>query len=164
RLEYPNGGADVLSAFTLRGNCGGMWAFGERTPVKDCIGHALGCLGIDRKQPGYKGVNGEWLNCAAIFADALGAHRFFERVEDEDAKPGYVLVDRKHIGIIVRPMLRWWVDKDGDGKREAGEDMAFDLLVSDCSPRHGRESAVGLGGRWSRECIVARPVWIAGPT
>lgn len=162
RLPYPNGGADLLSAFTLRGDCGGMWAYGDRTPVKDCVGHALGCAGIDRKQPGYHGLNGEWLNCAAIVHDAIGEARFFRQVNEESARPGMLLVDREHIGVIVRVALRWVVDRDGDGKIEDGETMRLDLLVSDCSPRHGRETAVGLGGRWSRECIVVAPTWIAG--
>lgn len=160
RLPYPNGGNDLLSAFTLTGPCGSAWAFGDRTPVKDCIGHALACSGIDRKQPGYRGLNGEWLNCASIVHDARTERRFFRQVPDNQAKPGMLLVDDEHIGVIVRAILKWVVDKDGDGKIEAGETMKLDFLVSDCSPRHGRETAVGLGGRWSSDCIVVAPVWI----
>lgn len=156
RLEHPNGGDDLTTQFTLTGPCGSAWAYGDRTPVKDCIGHALACLGVDRKQPGFAGVNGEWLNCKSIVADATGAQKFFYKVADELAKPGDVLVDDAHIGVIVRAKLAWWLDRDGDGKVDPGEEIKLDLLVSDCSPRHGRETAVGLGGRWSSSCIVAR--------
>lgn len=163
RLEYPNGGDDIRTAFGLTAPCGCAWAYGERTPVKDCIGHALACLRLDRKQPGYAGVNGEWLNCKAIVADARGAQKFFTRVPDVQAKPGDVLVDDDHIGVIVRVQLAWWLDRDGDGKVDPGEEIKLDLLVSDCSPRHGRETAVGLGGRWSTSGIVARFVGLIDP-
>lgn len=161
RLPYPNGGADILSPFTLTGDCGGMWAYGDRTPVKDCIGHALGCVGMDRKQPGHKGPSGEWLDCVSIVHDATHGKKFFAPIAEQDARPGMLLVDDDHIGVVVRKKLSWVVDKDGDGQVDAGELVKLDFLVSDCSPRHGRDThAVGLGGRWSGSCIVVCPVWL----
>lgn len=160
RLEYPNGGADINSPFTLTGDCGGMWAYGDRVNVADCIGHAFGAAGIDRHQPGYNGLNGASINCAAVVHDAMVVKRFFRLVADKDARPGMFLVNKKHIGVIVRPMLEWVVDKNGDGKIGPGETTELDFLVSDCSPRHGRETAVGLGGRWASDCIVVCPIWL----
>jgi hypothetical protein len=160
RLPYPNGGDDPTRGFGLNQPHCFAWAYGDRTPVADCIGFALYCLGIDRKQPGYKGLNGEWLNCAAIVADAQGACKFFTRIKEEDALPGDLLVDDKHVGVIVRRALHWFVDTDGDGVKDKGEERDEDILVIDCSPRHGRESAIGLGHRWSSKCIVARAVWL----
>lgn len=58
---------------------------------------------------------------------------------DHNAKTGDWLVTPDHIGLIVRPATR-----------------AGDHLVVDCSPRHGRETAINTGLPWSEACQVLR--------
>ncbi len=161
RLPYPNGGDDPTRAYGIYGepHCF-AWAYGDRTPVADCIGFALYCLGVDRYQPGYTGTNGAWLNCKSIVDDANGPRKFFTRATEAEALPGDLLIDDAHVGVIVRPALRWWVDTDGDNVLDKGEDRREDILVVDCSPRHGREASVNFGGRWSSKCIVVRARWV----
>ncbi len=115
------------------------WSYGDRTPTADCIGLALWSCMIDRKQPGYAGSRGEWLNCASLIDDVDGACRFALPIDDAKAQPGDLLITRDHVGVIIRPAI-------GD----------FDHLVVDCSPRHGRQTAVGIGGPWSDACRVIR--------
>jgi hypothetical protein len=136
-----NGGADPTAA-----HCA-SWSYGLRTPTSDCIGLALWACYIDRKQPGYHGTRGEWLNCASLCDDADGERRFCEPIEYKLGRAGDLLITRDHVGVIVRPCL-----VNGD----AGADPDFDHLVVDCSPRHRRDSAVGLGGPWSDACRVIR--------
>lgn len=135
RLEGGyNGGDDPTAP-----HCA-SWSYGDRTPTADCIGLALWSCGIDRKQPGYSGTRGEWLNCASLLDDADGAMRFCEPIAVRSrTEPGDLLITRDHVGVIVRPGV--------------GE---FDHLVVDCSPRHGRSTAVGVGGPWSDACRVIR--------
>jgi len=156
RLPYPNGGDNPHDNFGLYGNHSCGWANGERVPTMDCIGFVLGAIGIDRRQPGYNGANGEWLNCLSIVRDARGKQEFFFEVNEDLALPGDILVNEKHIGLIVRPKLSWTVDTDGDGVVDKGEERHEDLLVIDCSPRHGRETGIGIGRRWASDCLVAR--------
>lgn len=134
RLEGGYNGGDDPAAE----HCA-SWSFGGRTPTSDCIGLALWAWGIDRKQPGYKGSRGEWLNCASLIDDADGECRFVTPIDDARAVAGDLLITRDHVGVIIRPGI--------------GE---FDHLVVDCSPRHGRLTAVGIGGPWSDACRVLR--------
>lgn len=131
------------------------WSYGYRTLTADCVGFALYCAGLARYQPGFSGLNGSWLNTDSIIADAIGGRRtFFEEVKDGRAVlPGDLLVSRStfvagvrvkagHVGVIVRP----------------APSGAFEHLVVDCSPRHGRTTAINTGYPWSTKCIVVRPV------
>lgn len=124
------------------------WSYGGRVPTADCVGLALWCCGIARRQPGYHGTRGEWLNCASMVDDAHGSQVFFELIAHADAEPGDLLITREHVGVIIRPATV----TDGE--------VVFDHLVVDCSPRHsGRpwsRPAVGTGGSWSRDCVVLR--------
>lgn len=114
----------------------------------DCIGFALYASGIDRKQPGYKGSLGEWLNCSSLLADAHGAMKFCRPLmSGEAAYAGDWLVTRTHIGVIIRP----------------ARSKGYKHLVMDCSPRHGRETGIGMGYPWSTECEVLRPLFYAEP-
>jgi len=138
RLEPGfNGGADPFAP-----HCA-SWSYGNRTPTSDCIGLALWASGIDRMQPGYKGSRGEWLNCASLLDDADGAKQFCRPLKlTEMARPGDWVLTRDHIGVLVRP-----------------QSTHADELVVDCSPRHGRQHAVGIGMVWSDACRVIRPVF-----
>lgn len=118
------------------------WSYGGRTPTADCIGFALWASGLARQQPGYSGSRGDWLNCASLLDDADGNRAWCRPLAaGEMAKPGDWLLTRDHIGVIVRPKLR------------PGQEH----LVVDCSPRHGRNTAIDTGGPWSGECRVIRP-------
>lgn len=110
----------------------------------DCIGFVLWASGIDRKQPDYHGSLGEWLNCKSLLDDAHGAQRFCWKPPAHDALPGDWLLTPDHIGLIVRTAT-----KDGD------------VLVIDCSPRHGRTTAINTGLPWSAACQVIRPLFYA---
>jgi hypothetical protein len=118
------------------------WSYGNRTPTADCIGLLLWASGIDRDQPGYKGSRGEWLNCASLLDDADGAGKFCRPLAKAESPIGgdWVLT-RDHCGMLVRP-----------------ETATTDALVVDCSPRHGRKTAVNTGGFWSDACRVIRPL------
>lgn len=131
------------------------WSFGYRTLTADCIGFALYCAGIARYQPDYKGLNGSWLNTDSVVADAQRIRRFFDTVDaGEEVKPGDLMVTRSkytlgvmtkrgHIGVIVRP----------------APSAAFNDLVIDCSPFHGRTTAIGLRKEpWARDYVVVRPL------
>ncbi len=138
RLETANGGADPFAS-----HCA-SWSFGSRTPTSDCIGLVLWASGIDRLQPGYQGSAGEWLCCYSILDDAIGARVYCEPGDEAHAQPGDWLVDKGHIGMIVRPAIY------------VGDEMRHDHLVVDCSPRHGRASAVNTGAPWSEAARVIR--------
>ncbi len=145
RLEGGfNGGSDLNAL-----HCA-SWSYGYRTPTSDCIGFVLWASGIDRMQPGYQGSRGEWLNCASLLDDAHGAMKFCRPVaKGTEALPGDWLMTRDHIGLIIRP------DNDAtDG---------YDHLVIDCSPRHGRSTAINTGLAWSDACEVVRPLFYAEP-
>ena len=134
RLKDMNGGKDPFAP-----HCAD-WSFGNRTPTADCIGFVLWASGIDRYQPGYSGSRGDWLNCASLLDDAHGAKVYCRPlVTGEHPEAGDWLVTRDHIGIIVRP-----------------ECTGSDDLVIDCSPRHGRGTAVNTGLPWSEACEVIR--------
>lgn len=152
RLEGGfNGGFDPHAA-----HCA-SWSYGDRTPTADCIGFVLWASGIDRMQPGYAGSRGEWLNCASLLDDADGAKKFCRPVvrnvgsnqAPEDVLPGDWLLTRDHIGIIVRPDN---IEADG-----------YDHLVIDCSPRHGRSTAINTGYAWSDACRAIRPLIYSEP-
>ncbi len=139
RLEDYNGGHNPLAK-----HCADF-SYGGRTPTSDCIGLILWGAGVDRKQPGYSGTRGEWLNCASLLDDADGEQRFCRPILVGGAYPGDWVLTRSHIGMLLRPDL---------------EDS--DPLVIDCSPRHGRRNAIGTGGYWSGECRVVRPLVYSG--
>lgn len=138
RLEGGyNGGADPTAD-----HCA-SWSYGGRTPTADCIGLVLWASGVDRMQPGYKGTRGEWLNCASLLDDAHTPTPSYCRklAPGEDVRIGDWLLTRDHIGMIVRPACG-----------------GSDHLVVDCSPRHGRPTAVNTGYPWSDACEVVRPL------
>lgn len=135
-----NGGANPLGP-----HCASP-AFGARVWAADCVGLVLDALGIDRLQPGYVGISGEWLHCPSMIDDAEHGQRWFEPVDYKLAESGDVLITRDHTGLIVRPAR-------GEG----------DHLVVDCSPRHGRKTGVGTGGPWSEACRVIRYRHFAPP-
>lgn len=143
RLEGGyNGGFDPTAP-----NCA-SWSFGNRTPTADCIGLALWASGIDRKQPGYKGSRGEWLNCASLLDDADGAKKFCRPLMIRELPMiGDWLLTRDHIGVVVYV-----------GGSLGAWDLE-DIQVVDCSPRHGRAHAVGIGGPWDEDCRVIRPLF-----
>lgn len=142
RLSGPdggyNGGDDPYAI-----HCA-SWSFGGRTPTADCIGYMLHSSGIDRLQPGYKGSVGEYLHCGSLLADARGAQQFCKFVADDKALAGDWLMDEGHCSMIIRPAIY------------VGGHMRFDHLVADCSPRHGRPTAIGLGAPWSEAARVVR--------
>ncbi len=120
------------------------WSYGKRTPTADCIGFALWASGIARNQPDYSGSRGTWLNCASLLDDADGAKKFCRPLfANEQARHADWLLTRDHIAVIIRPAQR--PDQDH--------------LVVDCSPRHGRTTAIDTGGPWSGECRVIRPLF-----
>lgn len=137
-----NGGSDPLAP-----HCA-SWSYGYRTPTADCIGLALWASYIDRKQPGYNGSRGEWLNTDSLLDDADSDQQFCRPLTlNELPLPGdWVISGSKdsfigHIGVLVRPWTK------------AGPE-----LIVDCSPHHGREAAVGIRtARWSSRCRVIRP-------
>lgn len=141
RLEEKNGGRDPNAP-----HCADL-SYPDIVPTSDCIGLVLFCSGIDRLQPGYKGSRGEWLNCASLLDDADSIGKFCNPTDDHRARPGDWLVTRSHIAMIVRPAVYF------------GGRLQFDHLVIDCSPRHGRTTAVGVGAPWSDACRVLRPTF-----
>lgn len=130
------------------------WSFGYRTPTSDCIGFALYCAGIARLQPGFHGRTGDYLNTDSVLADAHGRMFFFRQLlSGEAVKPGDLLVSPStylggvrlrpgHIGVIVRP----------------GAKMEHHAVI-DCSPRHGKSTAIGFGYAWNNKCEVVRPLF-----
>lgn len=145
RLKEVNGGFDPAAS-----HCAGISTSGEWKgyPTADCIGFALWASGIDRKQPGYKGTAGEWLHCPSLLADAKGAQKYCRVLKPgETAKIGDWLLNKNHIGVIIRT--------DAYGPAH---------LVADCSPRHRRRAkvvtdpAIGVGYAWAADCIVVRPL------
>jgi hypothetical protein len=139
RLEEANGDRDPFAP-----HCAD-WSYGLRTPTADCIGFVLWCSGIDRYQPNYHGSRDGWLNCVSLLDDADGARVWCEPVAYAAAQPGDWLVTSDHIGLIVRSACYL---PDGT--------MTSDHLVVDCSPRHGRATAVNTGYPWSAKCRVVR--------
>jgi hypothetical protein len=118
------------------------FSYGGRTPTADCIGLVLWASGIDRKQPGYNGSRGEWLNCASLLDDADTDRTYCHPLTEKEVPlAGDWVLTRDHIGMLIRP-----------------ETATTDALVVDCSPRHGRKTAVNTGGFWSDACRVIRPL------
>jgi hypothetical protein len=135
RLKDFNGGADPHAAHCASISPAGG-AYKVKTPTADCIGLVLWSSGIDRKQPGYEGSLGEWLNCSSLLADAHGEQRFCRPLATgEAALAGDWVLTKTHIGMYLR----------------AG-------LVIDCSPRHARNAGVGTGVPWSSMCQTLRPL------
>lgn len=130
------------------------WSYGYRTLTADCIGFALWAAGMSRYQPGYVGMNGSWLNTDSLVRDAEGQMKYVRPVmSGERVLPGdffvttskYVMGIRRevgHIGIVVRP-------RPSD---------AFEHLLIDCSPFHGKTTAIGLRKPWSTEGHFLRPL------
>ena len=128
-------------------------SYGGRTLTADCIGFALYCAGIARRQPGFKGSRGEWLNTDSVLDDAHGAQVFFRTLKPgEKARPGDLVVTRSkfllgkriragHIEMLLRPAA-----------------LDFKAMTIGCSPRFGRETAIGVGYTWSDACEVVRPL------
>lgn len=140
RLEKENGGSDPYAQWCCD------WSYGGRTPTADCVGFVLHGSGIDRLQPSWKGPIAEsWLYCKSIVWDATHERRWCTKVDDDKAMPGDWLVDEGHIAGIIRPAIY------------VGGRMRDDHLVIDCSPRHGREHAIGIGRPWSEAAFVVRP-------
>lgn len=144
RLEGGyNGGDDPTAP-----HCA-SWSYGYRTPTADCIGLVLWASGIDRKQPSFNGSRGEWLNCASLLDDADGAQVFCRPLsKSELPTSGDWVLTRGHIGMLIRP------------PRVVGHSGMWEIapaLVVDCSPRHGRQAAVGVGRVWSGNCRFIRP-------
>lgn len=140
RLTDQNGGDDPLAVWCCD------WSYGLRTPTSDCIGFVLHGSGIDRLQPKWNGpIAGPWLYCKSIVHDAKTVQTWVEKIPDHAARPGDWLVDDNHIAGIIRPAI--YVQGS----------MQFDHLVIDCSPRHGRSTAIGIGAPWSEAAFVVRP-------
>jgi hypothetical protein len=127
---------------------------GFRRKTADCVGFALWAAGIARKQKGFKGLNGEWLNTDSVLADAEGDMRFFRPLmAGERARVADLVVSRSrrvlgrrvpgHIGVLLRP-------RPAEG---------YEHMVIDCSPRHGRDTAIGVGTPWSKDCHIIRPLF-----
>lgn len=113
----------------------------QKRASADCIGFILHGAGIDRKQPGYDGALGEWLNCTSLLADAKGEQKFCRLLRmGEVPQAGDWLLNKSHIGGVLRDATK-----------------VSEILVIDCSPRHGRETAIGIGGPWAKDCVVVRP-------
>jgi hypothetical protein len=126
-------------------------SYGGRTLTADCTGFALYCAGIARVQPGYKGRNGAHLNTDAVLDDAHGQQKFF-RLSMHDARRGDLVVMRGkyllgkrvkagHIEMLLRPPA-----------------PGFKGLTIGCSPRFGRDTAIGVGFVWSDACEIVRPL------
>jgi hypothetical protein len=129
-------------------------SYGGRTLTSDCAGFALHCAGIARKQPGYKGSKGEWLNTDSVLDDAHGQQRFFRTLRPgEEALPGDLVVTRSkyllgvrikagHMEVLVRRAV-----------------PGFKAMTIGCSQRFGRDTAIGVGYVWSPACQVIRPLF-----
>jgi hypothetical protein len=126
-------------------------SYGGRTLTADCTGFALYCAGIARVQKGYKGRNGEHLNTDAVLDDAHGQQKFF-RLSAHDARRGDLVVARGkyllgkrikagHIEMLLRPPA-----------------PGFKGMTIGCSPRFGRDTAIGVGFVWSDACEIVRPL------
>lgn len=123
-------------------------SYGDKVPTADCIGFVLWASGVDRKQPGYVGASGDWLNCVSLLADAHGAQKFCRTLKaGETPLPGDWLLTKDHIGMIIRPP---WYDYVTEQRMR--------VLVVDCSPRHGRQDAINTGDPWSVDCEPIRPL------
>lgn len=128
-------------------------SYGGRTLTSDCIGFALYCAGIAREQHGYKGSRGEWLNTDSVLDDAHGQAKFFRLLKPGGkARAGDLVVTRSkyllgarikagHIEMLLRP--------------PAG---TFKGVTIGCSPRFGRDTAIGVGYIWSTACEIVRPL------
>lgn len=70
----------------------------------------------------------------------FGRQRFGSFITEEAAQPGDWCIDRGHIAMVVR-----------------AKNAVTSPLVVDCSPRHGRKTAVGMGFEWSDACKYISP-------
>lgn len=154
RLEEANGGFDPRGPLDIDGdghiefveleaNHCASWSFGNRTPTADCIGFVMWASGVDRCQPGFKTPRVEgWLNCRSLMDDSRTSQRFCRLLRMHEAPlPGDWLLTDDHIGMVIRSAT-----------------AVSDLLVVDCSPRHGRPTAINTGLAWSEACVVVRPL------
>lgn len=127
-------------------------SYGGRTLTSDCTGFALYAAGIARNQPGYKGSRGESLNTDAVLDDAHGQRAFFCPVKPGEALRGDLVVMRGkyllkvrvkagHIEMLLRPPT-----------------LDFKGMTIGCSPRFGRDTAIGVGYIWSDACEIVRPL------
>lgn len=139
RLEDYNGGRDPYAP-----HCAD-WSYGNRTPTADCIGAMLWASGLDRYQPAHPNSHGGYLNCVSLLEDADGPRVWCKPIRYEEAQVGDWLLTKDHCGLIVRPACYL-----------PNGQMTSDILVVDCSPRHGRDTAVNTGGPWSSACRVVR--------
>lgn len=141
-INYRNDDSGLLGGRDPEAPHCADWSFGDRVPTSDCIGLTLWSSGIDRYQPGFHGTHGAWLNCKSLMADARTTQKVCRPLRfGEVEQPGDWLLTEAHIGVIVRPTSK--------GSK---------MLIVDCSPRHGRETAVNIGGPWSKACQVIRPL------
>jgi hypothetical protein len=126
-------------------------SYGGRTLTSDCIGFALYCAGIARWQPDYKGSRGPWLNTDAVLDDAHGQKRFFVPIARELALPGDLVVTRSKYALKVRL-------SPGHIEMLVREPLPnFKALTIGCSPRFGRDTAIGVGPVWTDKYEVVRP-------
>ncbi len=134
------------------GNCAEV-SYGGRTLTADCTAFALFSAGIARTQKGYKGSRGESLNTDAVLDDAHGQQKFFRLLKaGEPARRGDLVVMRSkyvlkvrvkagHIEMLLRPPA-----------------PGFKGMTIGCSPRFGRDTAIGVGFVWSDACEIVRPL------
>ena len=128
-------------------------SYGGRTLTADCTGFALYSAGIARVQKGYKGSRGESLNTDAVLDDAHGQQKFFRllRMDDRASRGDLVVMRGKyllgkrvragHIEMLLRPPA-----------------PGFKGMTIGCSPRFGRDTAIGVGFVWSDACEIVRPL------
>lgn len=133
RLEDNNGGKNPYAEDP------GDWSYGYRVKTSDCIGFITWAAGFDRFQKYHFPEYGGWINTDSILEHAAAGHEkpWFKVIDAKDAKAGDFLVVGStrsailrrripgHIKMIVRPATP--VSK---------------ILVVDCSPSNGRESAI----------------------
>lgn len=152
-LAYRLDDSGLLGGFDPTAKTCASLSYGGRTLTADCIGFALYSAGISRKQKGYKGSRGEDLNTDAVLDDAHGQQAFFRLLKaGEDARRGDLVVTRStyvlkvrvkagHIEMLLRPPT-----------------LDFKGMTIGCSPRFGRDTAIGVGYVWSPACEIVRPL------
>lgn len=124
----------------------------DRDGYCDCSGFTSWALGLDRYQPGR--IAGDWLSTDAMYADAMGSHRLFDRIPGPaDAAPGDLVVYRskRNVAGVRTSIGHVGVVADGGGETWA------DLRVVHCAASGAvavRESDAALWGR--RSGIVIR--------
>lgn len=159
RLSDQNGGKDPEAAHCASHSDPGTkdWPHPNRL-TSDCVGLVMWAVGLDRYQPRDFPEYSGWMNSDSVIAHARaghGAEALWKMVDEKDAKPGDVLAmpSRRnaigqripgHVGVIVRPATP--VSK---------------MLTVDCSPSHGRLTAIGLREPWSSKCVVVRYAGLA---